>query len=412
MPLSTAQQAICHDTHRFRVAVCGRRFGKTFMSIREMARFAAPANRKVCYIAPSYRQGKQTVWNDLKDRLSTHRWIRRVNESELTVTLINNSQILLRSADNYDSMRGLGLDFVVFDEFADIAKETWTEVIRPSLSDRQGHALFIGTPKGMGNWAKDLWDQGQDPQFKDWASFQYTTLDGGNVPEEEINSARHDLDDRTFRQEYEATFETYAGAIYYSFDRSQLFDIKTLQPAVQHNETLHIGIDFNVQPMSAVVAIKRNEKLYVIDAIEIYGSNTEELCKEIKQKYGNSRRYYAYPDASGGNSNTKGHSDHNILRNNGFEVRTANRNPAVRDRIAAVNSALKSSNQEIKLYINNTAKRLIECVEKHTYKGDTRQPDKTSGFDHLNDALGYLTVYHFPIQRPVKEDTTSVFGHF
>ena len=124
MPLSTAQQAICHDTHRFRVAVCGRRFGKTFMSIREMARFAAPANRKVCYIAPSYRQAKQTIWNDLKDRLGKHRWIKKVNESELTITLFNNSQILLRSADNYDSMRGLGLDFVVFDEFADIEHET------------------------------------------------------------------------------------------------------------------------------------------------------------------------------------------------------------------------------------------------------------------------------------------------
>ena len=412
MPLSTAQQTICDDDSRFRVAICGRRFGKTYLSVREMARFARYPNRKVCYIAPSYRQAKQTIWADLKDRLAKHRWIKRVNESELTVTLINGSQIMLRSADNYDSMRGLGLDFVVFDEFADIAQQTFTEVIRPALSDRQGHALFIGTPKGMGNWAKDLWDRGQDPTAEDWNSYQYTTLDGGNVSEEEIEAARQDLGEREFRQEYEATFETYAGAIYYAFDRSQLFDMRNLDPEVANNETLHIGMDFNISPICAVVAVKRNEQLYVIDAIEIYGSNTQELCDEIKNRYGEDRKYFAYPDASGGARSTKGQSDHNILRQNGFTVKSPGRNPPVKDRIAAVNSALKSSKGHTKLYINNTTRRLIECVEKQTYKGDTRVPDKDSGYDHLVDSLGYLTVYHFPVMRPIKEDKTSVFGHF
>jgi len=412
MPLSEAQQSIGDDQTRFRVIIAGRRFGKTYLSVREMAKFARHPKRKIVYIAPSYRQGKQTVWADLKEKLGRLGWIKRVNETELTITLINGSLIMLRSADNYDSMRGLGIDFVVFDEFADIAVQTWTEVIRPALSDREGHAMFIGTPKGMGNWAKDLWDQGQNPATIDWSSYQYTTLDGGNVSEEEIEAAKQDLDERTFRQEYMATFETYSGAVYYAFDRSQLFDIKQLSPSVADNETMHIGVDFNVNPMSAVVSVKRGERLYVVDAIEIYGSNTQELCDEIKMKYGTERKYFAYPDASGGARNTKGTSDHNILRQNGFLVKAPGRNPPVKDRIAAVNSAFKSSNGQVKLCINNTARRLIECVEKQTYKGDTRVPDKESGFDHLLDALGYLTVYHFPIQRPIKQDTTSVFGHF
>ena len=412
MPLSEAQQSIGDDQTRFRVIIAGRRFGKTYLSVREMAKFARHPKRKIVYIAPSYRQGKQTVWADLKEKLGRLGWIKRVNETELTITLINGSLIMLRSADNYDSMRGLGIDFVVFDEFADIAVQTWTEVIRPALSDREGHAMFIGTPKGMGNWAKDLWDQGQNPATIDWSSYQYTTLDGGNVSEEEIEAAKQDLDERTFRQEYMATFETYSGAVYYAFDRSQLFDIKQLEPVVANNETMHIGVDFNVNPMSAVVSVKRGDRLYVVDAIEIYGSNTQELCDEIKMKYGTERKYFAYPDASGGARNTKGTSDHNILRQNGFLVKAPGRNPPVKDRIAAVNSAFKSSNGQVKLCINNTARRLIECVEKQTYKGDTRVPDKESGFDHLLDALGYLTVYHFPIQRPIKQDTTSVFGHF
>lgn len=412
MALSTAQETITKDSTRFRVVIAGRRFGKTFLSIRELAKFARHPNRKVVYIAPSYRQAKQTIWLDLKSRLGELGWIKRVNETELTITLINGSLLMLRSADNYDSMRGLGIDFVVFDEFADILPQTWTEVIRPALSDREGEAMFIGTPKGFGNWAKNLWDQGQDPSFTDWSSYQYTTLDGGNVRAEEIEAAKQDLAEREFRQEYMATFETYSGAVYYSFDRSQLFALADMDPGVHDRETLHVGVDFNVSPMSAVIAVKRGERLFVIDAVEIYGSNTDELCEEVKTRYGTERKYMAYPDASGGARNTKGTSDHNILRQHGFTVKSPSRNPPVKDRIAAVNSAFKSSNGAIKLYINNTTKRLIECVEKQTYKGDTRVPDKDSGFDHLVDALGYLTVYHFPIQRPQQKDTTSVFGHF
>tara|TARA_R110000744_G_scaffold62608_3_gene129153 strand:+ start:727 stop:1968 length:1242 start_codon:yes stop_codon:yes gene_type:complete len=411
--LSTAQAAITHDTSRFRAVIAGRRFGKTYLSIRELAKFARFSNRKVCYIAPSYRQAKQTIWNDLKGRLIEHRWVKKINESELTVTLVNGSIIMLRSADNYDSMRGLGLDFVVFDEFADISHETWTEVIRPALSDRQGHAMFIGTPKGMGNWAKDLWDQGQSPDFPDWSSFQYTTLDGGNVLESEIESAKIDLDDRTFRQEYLATFESYAGAIYYAFDRSQLTDIMKLKPPIPDNETLHIGVDFNVNPMSAVVSVKRGERLIITEAIEIYGSNTDEMCKEIKTRYGEKRRIFVYPDASGANRNTAGDSNHNILRSHGFIVKSPRANPAVKDRIASVNSGLKSSSGDTKVFIDIKCKKIIEALEKQTYKGDTRQPDKTSGLDHIADALGYLVVHHFPVTRPQSQPSgNQVFGHF
>lgn len=409
MALSNAQTTIASDDTRFRVVVAGRRFGKTFLAIRELARFARHPNRRVCYIAPSYRQGKQTIWQDLKSKLTAHRWISKINESELTIKLVNGSEIMIRSADNPDSLRGLGLHFVVFDEFADIKPETWTEVIRPALSDTVGHGLFIGTPKGFGNWAKDLYDQGLDPELIEWSSHQYSTLDGGRVTDEEIQSARRDLDERTFRQEYEASFETYAGAVYYSFDRKKCTFNEQIR--LDEGEPLLIGTDFNVSPMSAVIGVLRDRKLHIIDAIEIYGSNTQELCDEISQKYPD-HPVKAFPDASGSRRNTHGDSDHNILRQNGWRVYTPRMNPPVKDRIASVNSALLSSTNENKLKISARAKRLIECLEKQTYKGDTRQPDKNSGYDHLLDALGYLVHHHFPVQRPQVVDNTAVFGHF
>lgn len=407
MALNLPQDKVGNSEARFRVLIAGRRMGKTWLSVRELAKFARLPDRKVMYIAPSYRMAKQIIWKDLKKKLIALNWVAKINESELTIMLVNGSEIMLRSADNYDSIRGLGVDFVVFDEFADITIETWTEVVRPALSDRQGHAMFVGTPKGMANWSKDLYDRGQDPEEVDWESWQFTTLDGGNVTAEEVEAAKQDLDERTFRQEYMASFETYSNIIYYNFNRDKT---RTDMPLVDKRTRLHIGVDFNINPMSAVISIWNGKELYVVDEILIYGSNTQELCDEIKVRYPNNR-VIMYPDASGGHGSSKGTSDHNILRQNGFEVKSPRRNPPVVDRINAVNAALLNASNVSKLHIAKSCKHVIECLEKQTYKGDNRQPDKASGFDHMNDSLGYLVVGLMPIKRPVtQESDDSYYG--
>jgi hypothetical protein len=100
------------------------------------------------YVAPTYKQGKRIAWKPLKD-LTRPYWAARPNETDLRIELISGGTICLRGADNYDSLRGDGLDFLVLDEYASIAREAWTEVLRPALADRQGRALFIGTPRGF-----------------------------------------------------------------------------------------------------------------------------------------------------------------------------------------------------------------------------------------------------------------------
>src|SRR5210317_1627862 len=216
MPLSNAQKNIADSDRRFRVLISGRRFGKTHLAIREMCRAASQPDQKVWYVSPSYRMSKQIVWDQLKKRLQSLNWCRKINESEMNIWLVNGSQISLKGADNEQSLRGVGLDFIVLDEFADINVKAWTEVLRPTLSDTGGGALFCGTPKGRGNWAFDLYTHaGTDPQ---WSRWQFTTLDGGFIPEEEILQAQADLDELTYKQEYLGSFETYSGAIYYKFD--------------------------------------------------------------------------------------------------------------------------------------------------------------------------------------------------
>ena len=174
MALSIPQKEVITDKSRFRVLITGRRFGKTYLAINELAKFASQPNKRVWYVAPSYRQAKAICWSELKDKLIEHKWVKNINNSDLTITLRNNSKITLRGADNEQSLRGVGLDFIVLDEFADIHKEAWFEVLRPTLSDKEGHALFCGSPRGFGNWSYELYKLSETN--KDWSSFKYTTL--------------------------------------------------------------------------------------------------------------------------------------------------------------------------------------------------------------------------------------------
>ena len=397
MPLTQPQLTIAQDQHRFKVVIAGRRFGKTHLAIRELCFHAREPDREVWYVAPTYRQAKQVVWRKLKHQLQDLRWIKKINESELTITLRNGSNISLKGADNADSLRGIGLDFLCMDEFADIDAEAWYEVLRPTLADRQGGALFIGTPKGTGNWAHDLYVMHEE-QPEVWASFQYTTIQGGNVKPEEIEAARRDLDARTFRQEFEASFETYAGRIYYSFDRK----LNTVVPDNIDTSVLYTGWDFNIDPMSVVVAVRQGDKLYVIDEIRMFSSNTAEALEEVKSRYPKSK-IWAYPDPASRQRKTSagGLTDLTILQNGGLIVKAPNSHTPVRDRINAVNSRLCDSTGQRHLFIHPRCKYTIEGLERHTYKEGTTQPDKTSGYDHQMDALGYMIDYLFPVRRDI-----------
>jgi len=393
MQLTKPQSKIYKDENRFRVVVAGRRFGKTFLSTVELITQAIKGEeRNVWYVAPTYKAAKEIAWDMLITSLPRE-YIRKTNESSLTVTLINGSTIALKGAEKADNLRGRALDFVVLDEFADMKPETWYEVLRPSLSDRMGSSLFIGTPKGR-NHFYDLWTKGAD-QDANWGSFQFTTIDGEQVTPEEIESAKHDLDERTFNQEYNAQFVNYSGIIYYNFNREE-----SISKVGDNDGVLHIGMDFNLDPMSAVVAIRDGGTIHIIDEIVIYGSNTDEIVDEIKTRYPQ-RQITIYPDPASRQRKTSagGRTDLSILQNAGFSVRVRDKHTSIRDRINSVNARLMSADGQRHLYVNPKCKQTIKSLERQTYKEGTNQPDKDSGFDHMNDALGYLIDFLYPIKR-------------
>ena len=399
MKLTLPQQHIANSKARYKLVAAGRRFGKTFLSIRQLAYMSRMPNKNVYYIAPTYRMAKQIVWEPLKARLMDLRWVDSKHETDLTIRLINGSTISLRGADNPDSLRGISLDYVVFDEFADISLRTWSEVIRPTLADRQGGALFIGTPKGTGNHFYDMWLRASE--LDNWQAWQFTTLDGGNVTAEELEAARAELDARTFEQEFLASFLTAGNRVWYGFDRTR--NVKEFDDKLPH--TLYTGWDFNIDPMSVVVFARQGDVIHAIDEIEIYGSNTQEAIDELNNRY--KQRIFAYPDPASRQRKTSagGMTDLRLLQNAGFTVKCPHKHNPVRDGINAVNAMLSPGNGEPRFYVSPRCKKLIECLDKQAYKPGTTIPDKNSGYDHMSDAMRYYIDYEFPVQRVIETIT-------
>ena len=226
--LHAKQMEVFKSKARFRVVVAGRRWGKTALSRVLMIKSAQVRNRKIWYIAPTYRMAKQIMWRDLLEAIP-RRWIKKINETTLTVFLINGSMIELKGADKPDSLRGVGIHFVVLDEFQDMSDETWTRVIRPTLADTGGHAIFIGTPKAY-NYLYDLYKLGQDPEKvakEEWQSWQFPTITSPFIPISEIEAARKDMDEKSFRQEFEACHLPETEVLMIDGDKKQICKLVT-----------------------------------------------------------------------------------------------------------------------------------------------------------------------------------------
>jgi PBSX family phage terminase large subunit len=392
--LTKPQHKVSSSNKRFRVLVSGRRFGKTYLCITEMMKYASQVKKNIWYVAPTFKMAREIVWSKLKEILHSFNWIDTINESNLSITIKKTgSKISLKGCENYDGLRGTGLDFLILDEFADIDEKAWTEVLRASVADTQGDVLMCGSPKGYGNWAYRMYLKGKEDE--NWDSFQFTTLQGGMVSAEEIDQAKQDIDIRTFRQEFEGTFENYAGAVYYNFHPVE----SVIERQIDWTKPLHIGMDFNVDPMSACVGQIDKDKIYFVDEIIIYSSNTDEMVDEIKNRYGTKIPIFIYPDPASKQRKTSagGRTDLSILQNAGFKVKVKPKHPAVRDRINAVNSKLKDSNGQRHIFVSKSCKTIVKGLQRQIYKENTNIPDKEEGFDHMNDAIGYMVDFLKPL---------------
>jgi phage terminase large subunit len=210
-------QRVIHEAleaHRWAVVVCHRRFGKTVLAVNQLQKAALLCTKerpRFGYIAPTYRQGKAAAWDFCKHYASTIPGA-VVHESELKIDYPNGGQVRIYGADAPDSLRGIYLDGVVLDEFGMMAPKVFGEVIRPLLTDRQGWALFIGTPNGK----NEFYDIAKRAQREDgWFFAAYKASDTNLIPAAELVDAKRSMTEDEYAQEFECSFEaSVKGAVF------------------------------------------------------------------------------------------------------------------------------------------------------------------------------------------------------
>lgn len=228
--LHIGQRRVAEDTSRFRVLACGRRWGKTRLGSALCVQTALNGGR-AWWVAPSYPVA--TVGWRLIRRLAGQIPGAELRQVDRMAILPGGGEIQVRSADNPDSLRGEGLDFAVLDECAFMREEAWLEALRPALSDRQGRAMFISTPKGH-NWFWRLWQRCQDDQQHEWRGWQLPTSDNPYIVDAEIEAARASLPERVYRQEYLAEFIDDAGGVFRGVAAVSTLDVAEPSPGAQY----------------------------------------------------------------------------------------------------------------------------------------------------------------------------------
>jgi len=206
------QQEVFSDETRFKVVAAGRRCGKTREAAWEMIIRALKTPKvEIFYVAPTQGQARDIMWSIMEDL--AHPVITHKHVNNMQFKLVNGSKISLKGADRPDTMRGVSLEYLVMDEYADMKPQVWEEVLRPALADRRGGALFIGTPKGR-NHFYDLFlyaDKGEDESYKAW---HFTSYDNETLSNEEIDLAKKSMSSYAFRQEFLASFEALGSEIF------------------------------------------------------------------------------------------------------------------------------------------------------------------------------------------------------
>ena len=367
--------------------MAGRRFGKSHLSLIWLLSKEIQSGERRWIITPTYRQGKATTWKLMRQVFRDYKC--QINESELAIKLPNDAEIAIKGAEQENNLRGAGIQMAVLEEYSYIKPRVWEEIIYPMLTTTDGDALFIGTPNGYDH-LYDAYLRGQSDN-PDWKSWQYTTLDGGYVPEEEIKKAKSMMDERAFKTEFMASFETTGNRAAYNFDRSI-----HVKKAKQLSNNLFWGMDFNVDYMSAVLGCEySNGTIHYFDEIRQTNSNTEEMAKAMNRI---APGVLVYPDSAGSaRSTTSNKSDHQILRDFRFQVLAKKANPPIIDRLNALNRMLKDANNKVRMTVDPKCIYLIKDLEQVQRSRDGKIDKSDIALTHMFDACSYYIAYKYPI---------------
>lgn len=422
------QWRLWNSKARFRVVPAGRRSGKTEIAKRFIVmaamRFRGAPDGLFVAAAPTRAQAKSIYWEDLKRMVPKWAQAKTPSETELCIYLLHGVELRVVGMDRPERIEGKPIDGIVLDEYANMKPRAWTDNVRPALSTpgRYGWAWLIGVPEGRNHYYEVFMDarrsRVENPN-SDWDTFAWPSSD--ILDPAEVEAARHDLDPRTFRQEYEGSFENFAGAAYYGFER-EIHAAEKLTRYYDETKPLITCYDFNVSP--GVAAIGQDlmytghnpkvdrEKPVTMWLGEVWipdNSNSERVARRVAQDWSvHEGPVWLEGDSTGGARGTAkvSGSDWDLIKRvlkEAFPGRVVDhvqrKNPAERARLNAMNSRMMSHDGTVRMLVDPVAcPRLVADFEGVTLIEGTGELDKKSSpmLTHISDGAGYFVARAHP----------------
>lgn len=404
MSLTASQRAFATSRAPYPAFVGGYGSGKSAAAIaRAMALKMHFKQCDVAYYLPTFPLVEDIALKRFPDLCERKGWPFKTRAGTSPhIEFPGAGRIIFRSMSNPDSIVGYEVAHSICDELDTLptekAREVWNRVIARNRQKMPGDfpntVAVATTPEGF-RFVYERWHKNPAPGY---VMFRAKTIENAaNLPPGYIDNLKNSYPAPLLAAYLDGEFVNLASqSVYSEFDRKANASTETIKPY----EPLHVGLDFNVGNVSAAVGVLRGDTVHFV--AEWTGvRDTPTLCQLLTDKYKSAgHAVHIYPDASGGatKSVNAALSDIVLLRAAGFQVWANSRNPAVRDRVAAVNRLIHSGGKRRLFVRPDTCPSMVEGLEQQAYDKHG-EPDKSGGLDHLNDALGYLVAYKFPVHR-------------
>lgn len=389
-----------NDPSRFKFWLAGRRGGKTFGIKHDIVQsiYRCPPGGEIFYIGPTNQHAKELMWDALDEALYETRWGYWPYVSKQRFELTKRRKIYIIGAEKIRRIRGHAVFKAYLDELAyfDVDLNTVWKAVRPTLTDLKGSAIAATTPNGKGTQAYDFYLQ--TLSTPGWTYHHWKTIDNPWMDPEEIEAAKRELDEKSFRQEYLATWESFEGLAYYNFEED--LHLKK-QDGITPELPLHLCHDFNVNPTTLLLSQKHGDKLCYKKEYSFKNSSAEETTRAFCEDFKHLREKLFLRirgDASGASrSANTGRSDYfyveEMLNHYGFrfqkEVKPSN--PPIIDRVKIVNGWLKPLVGSPRVEIDPSCKDLVRDLSSQELNG--RIPSDANNLGHKADAFGYDIFY-------------------
>jgi hypothetical protein len=426
-PLTPLQiQLVNDEEHRFIVNPSGRRSRKTKIGkARTLVRALRHAEHRYFCGAPTRPQAKAIFWEWLKYETRRLR-SQAPNETELSVRLLNGTEVHVVGLDRAARIEGQPWNGCHITEFPNLKKGVWAENIRPVLSDTLGWAYLDGVPDVDGNpdWHElclyacggtipetipGIGAYAENPQDPAWAYYHWFSSDV--LPPTEIRDAQREMDEDTFKQEYEGSFHRRGGLAYYPFGSENLRPTKD-----DKSRPLIFALDFNYDPMSSCVCQEYLEAdgsitVEVLASYAFQDCDTDAACERVIEEFGENREYVIYPDPAcqSRNAHGSGKSDLILIRQafqrvaaarGSFQVKVRPAHPRRKDRMNSVNARIKSAAGERRLFLDpERCKTLIKDFNRVTRDEVLNDNYADPKIGHVSSAIGYYLEYRFPLKQ-------------